>query len=74
MVHALYGCHVFTNGLSNTRQVESEVYQEVDDVHFLTGEGISDLRAGTIALRPRTVIETVMIALILVVLDVVDVV
>ena len=50
------------------------MYEEVDDVHLVSGEWISDLRAGPVALRPRTVIEAVVVALVLVVLDVVDVV
>lgn len=74
MIHALNRCHVFTDGLSDACQVESEVYKQVNDVHLVTGEWISDLGTGPITLRPRTVIEAVVITLVLVVLDVMDVV
>jgi len=74
MVHVLHGGQVHAQGVGDGRQIESELDQEIDEIHLVSGEGVAERWTGEVALRPRTRVETPVTARVRVLLDVVDVV
>jgi len=73
VVHVLQRVQVDPEGLGDRGQIESELHQQVDKVHLVTGERVADLRAGQVTLGPRAGVETTVTAEVGVLLDVVDV-
>jgi len=74
VVHRLQGGHVDAERVGDAGQVETELEQQVDEVHLVAGERVAQLGAGEVALRPRARVQTTVAAGVGVLLDVVDVV
>ena len=74
MVHGLQGGQVHAQGVGDTGQVKTKLQQQVNKVQLLARERVVDLGAGQVALRPGTVVQAVVAALVVMVTHVMHVV
>lgn len=57
VIHAVQRLYVYAERVRNALHVETEALQQLDEVHFLTGERVVQLRAAVITLRPSAAFD-----------------
>lgn len=57
MIHAVQRLYVYAERVRNALHVEAEAFQQLDEVHLLTGERVVQLRAAVITLRPSATFD-----------------
>lgn len=57
MIHAVQRLYVYAERVRHALHVEAEALQQLDKVHFLTGERVVQLRAAVITLRPSATFD-----------------
>ena len=74
MTHVRQSVQIDTERVSETRPVETELHEQVNEIHLVAGQRMTQLRTREVALRPGAVIQPVVAASIVVVVHAVDVV